>query len=56
VDVVEVLLALLEEDADRLPLGLPDRAGIPDAAADVGEAADAGDDLAERVGPEPGDR
>src|SRR6516164_4291266 len=53
--VVEVVGAVLEEDADVFVLGLADHAGVPVAAANVGEAADVAQHLAEQVRPFPGD-
>ena len=48
--------AVLQEDADRLALGLADQARVDVAAADVGEAADVAEStLRELVGPLPGD-
>src|SRR6266852_5430392 len=45
--VVEVVRAVLEEDADRPDRSLPDERGVDVSAADVREAADVADDLAE---------
>src|SRR5262249_1555420 len=56
VQVVEVVLAVLEEDADRLLLRLADHPRIDVAAADVRETADVAEDLAELVRPLPGRR
>ena len=60
--VVEVVGAVLEEDADRLLGGLADQGLVVVApfapglaAGDVGEAADPREDLAELVRPLPGD-
>ena len=54
--VVEVVAAVLQEDADRLLVAaFADHAGIDVAAADVREAADVAEHLAEQVGPLPGD-
>src|SRR5256885_7681755 len=49
----EVVLAVLEEDADRLGLRLADQPRVGVAAADVGEAADVAEHLAEQVRPLP---
>src|SRR5690606_3483207 len=38
--VVDVVLAILQEDAERLRIRLANQSGIDMAAADVGEAAD----------------
>src|SRR3954471_16991027 len=65
--VVEIGAAVLEEDADAADRALADHAGIEVAAgderltgtrrriADRSVAADLGDDVAERIGPMPGD-
>ena len=55
VEVVQVVRAVLQEDADRFALGLADPRGVDVAAADVGEAADLREHLAELVGPFPRD-
>ena len=55
VRVVEIVAAVLQEDAERLAVALADHRGVDVAAADVGEAADVAEHLAKRVGPLPGD-
>src|SRR5206468_1276673 len=62
VGVVEVVGAILEEDADRLPARLADQGFVVVApfapglaAGDVGEAADPRQHLAKLVRPLPGD-
>src|SRR5206468_9157085 len=47
---------VLQKDADRLVLRFANQTGIDVSAADVGEAADVAQDLAEEIGPLPGDR
>ena len=54
--VVEVVLAVLQEDPQGLALGLADQGRVGVATADVGEAADLREHLAEMIGPFPGDR
>src|SRR5438876_10148505 len=54
--IVEVVLAVLEADADILLGRFADDAGVTVAAAEVREAADRGPDLAEFVRLLPGDR
>src|SRR5207302_10312720 len=53
--IVQVAAAVLQEDADWFFGRLADDAGIAIAAADIGVAADVAQDLAEQVGPLPGD-
>src|SRR5262245_36404905 len=52
--VAVVLAAVLNEDADRLAVGLADQLRVDVPPADVGEAADQADHLAELVGALPG--
>jgi hypothetical protein len=49
--VVEVVRAVLQEDADRPDRSLPDERRVDVSAADVREAADVADDLAELASP-----
>src|SRR5262245_48427864 len=54
-DAAVVVAAVLQVDADRLPVGPPDDVGVGVTAAEVGEAADDAEHLAELVGPLPRD-
>src|SRR5262245_24749741 len=51
---VQVLAAVLEEDADRPRLELADQPGVLVAAAQAHVGADGGEDASERVRPFPG--
>ena len=55
VGVVEVVASVLKPDPKGAFLFLADECGIDVTAADIGEAADVADDIAEEVGPLPGD-
>lgn len=51
--VIEVVGPILQEDADRLLLGLADDAGVGIATTNVRETADVAEDFAEQVWPFP---
>jgi len=52
--VIEIIFAVLEEDADGFPVGFADAGGVVVSAADVGEAADVTEHFAEPFGVFPG--
>src|SRR4051812_9872595 len=53
--IVQIVRAVLQEDAERFVLGLANLFRINVSATDVGKATDVAEDFAKRVGPFPGD-